>query len=172
MFFFGIGAGFMFAELYFINQYTFLFGNSIISFTVVLSGILLFSAAGGYLSQKMKPFHLKCSLACLSFLFIGLYISFEHLMEKVLGLPDAWLYITAFLILSPIGLLMGIPFSIGMRLLLNTPMEKAYAWAANGCASVLTSIAAAQVAISQGISSIILLAAASYFLSLLAGAGE
>jgi len=172
MFFFGIGAGFMFAELYFINQYTFLFGNSIISFTVVLSGILLFSAAGGYLSQKMKPFHLKCSLACLSFLFIGLYISFEHLMEKVLGLPDAWLYITAFLILSPIGLLMGIPFSIGMRLLLNTPMERAYAWAANGCASVLTSIAAAQVAISQGIPSIILLAAAAYFLSALAGTGE
>jgi hypothetical protein len=166
VFFLGIGAGFMFAELYFIKQYTFLFGNPVIAFTVVLSGILLFSGAGGYLSQKMNQIHLKWSLVCLACVFIGLYIGFDHLIDKLPGLSNVSLYITAFLILSPIGLLMGIPFSIGMRLLLNTPLERAYAWAANGCASVPASIAAAQVAISQGIPPLILTAAVAYFLSL------
>jgi hypothetical protein len=167
VFFLGIGAGFMFAEIYFIKQYTFLFGNPTIAFTLVLSGILLFSGAGGYLSQKMNQFHLHWSLICLACFFIGLYIGFEHLIGKLLELPDVIRYVMAFLILVPVGLLMGIPFSIGIRLLLNTPLDRAYAWAANGCASVLTSIAAAQIAISQGISTIIILAAGAYFLSLL-----
>jgi hypothetical protein len=167
VFFLGIGAGFMFAELFFIKQYTFLFGNPTIAFTVVLSGILLCSGAGGYLSQKMNQFHLKCSIACLACVFMGLYIVFECLAGKLLGLSLVSRYIAAFLILLPVGLLMGIPFSIGMRLMLNTPLDRAYAWAANGCASVLTSIAAAQVAISQGIPTLIVLAAAAYVLSLL-----
>jgi hypothetical protein len=166
VFFLGIGTGFMFAELYFIMQYTFLFGNPIIAFTVVLSGILLFSGAGGYLSQKLNLFHLKWSLIGLGGIFITLYISFDYLIGKLLGLSDISLYIMGFLILSPVGLMMGIPFSIGIRLLLNTPLERAYAWAANGCASVLTSIAAAQIAISRGIPTIIILATAAYFLSL------
>jgi hypothetical protein len=106
----------MFSELYFINQYTFLFGNPTIAFTIVLSGILLFSGAGGYLSQKMNPFHLKWSLVCLVCVFTGLYIGFDHLIGKLLGLSDVQRYIMAFLILLPAGLLMGIPFSIGMRL--------------------------------------------------------
>lgn len=167
VFFLGIGAGFMFSELYFINQFTFLFGNPTIAFTIVLSGILLFSGAGGYLSQKMNPFHLKWSIACLVCIFTGLYIGFDYLIGKLLGLSDVIRYIMAFLIMLPAGLLMGIPFSIGMRLMLNTPLDRAYAWAANGCASVLTSIAAAQVAISHGIPAIIILAAGAYFLSLL-----
>jgi hypothetical protein len=165
LFFLGIGAGFMFAELYFIYQYTFLFGNPIISFTVVLSGILLFSGIGGYLSQKMNQFHLKWCLVGLASIFVLFYIGFDYLIGMLLGLSDISRYFIAFLILLPVGFLMGIPFSIGMRLLLNTSLERTYAWAANGCASVLTSIAAAQVAISQGIPLMIILAAAAYLLS-------
>ena len=166
VFFLGIGSGFMFTELYLINQYTFLFGNPIISFTVVLSGIMLFSGAGGYLSQKMNRSQLKWSLITLSCLLMAIYSGFDLLIGKIYGFSNVGLYITAFLILAPIGLLMGLPFSVGMRLLLNTPMDRAYAWATNGCASVLTSIAATQVAISRGIPPIIMLAAASYFLAL------
>ena len=166
VFFLAIGSGFMFVELYFIHQYTFLFGNPIISFTVVLSGILLFSGLGGFLSQKMNQSHLKWSLIGLSCILMSIYFGFDHLTIKMLGFSNTFLYISAFFILSPIGLLMGLPFSTGMRLLLKTPMDRAYAWAANGCASVLTSIVAAQVAISRGIATIILLAATAYFLSL------
>jgi hypothetical protein len=171
VFFLGIGAGFMFTELYFINQYIFLFGSPTISFTVVLSAIMIFSGIGGFFSQKLNQSHLKWVIVCLVCLFIGFYAGFELLVEKLLGFSDVSRYILAFLILLPVGFLMGIPFSIGMRLLLKTPMERTYAWAANGCASVLTSIASAQIAISRGISTIIILAAIAYFLALL-GSGR
>jgi len=167
VFFLGIGAGFMFTELYFIKQYIFLFGSPTISFTVVLSAIMIFSGIGGFISQKLNQTHLKWALICLSCLFIGFYLGFSIILETLLGLSTVSRYVTAFLILLPVGLLMGIPFSIGMRLLLETPMDRAYAWATNGCASVLTSIASAQVAISQGIPLIIILAAVAYFLALL-----
>ncbi|MFO8085550.1 MAG: hypothetical protein R6U27_14675 [Desulfobacterales bacterium] len=166
-FFLGIGAGFMFTELYFIHQYIFLFGSPTISFTVVLSAIMIFSGIGGFFSQKLNQSHLKWVIVCLACLFIGFYAGFELLLDKLLGFSDVSRYIMAFLILLPVGFLMGIPFSIGMRLLLKTPMERTYAWAANGCASVLTSIASAQIAISRGISTIIILAALAYFLALL-----
>lgn len=55
------------------------------------------------------------------------------------------------LFLFPAGFLMGMPFPLAMRDLLDKPVQRAYAWSLNGCASVLSAIAAAQVAISLGI---------------------
>ena len=38
----------MFVELYFIKQFVLLYGDPVVSFTVVLSGILVFSGVGGF----------------------------------------------------------------------------------------------------------------------------
>jgi hypothetical protein len=54
-----------------------------------------------------------------------------------------------------------------MRHLLKTPSARAYAWTANGCASVLASIAAAQLALSQGIAAIVIGASAAYGVALI-----
>jgi hypothetical protein len=47
IFFFGIGTGYMLVELFFIKRFILLFGDPVISFTVVLCGILFFSSIGG-----------------------------------------------------------------------------------------------------------------------------
>jgi hypothetical protein len=54
IYFLGVGAGFMFGELFFIKQYILIFSDPIISFTVVLSAILVFSSLGGLWSQRIK----------------------------------------------------------------------------------------------------------------------
>ncbi len=54
-----------------------------------------------------------------------------------------------------------------MRLLLPTPHARACAWTANGCASVLASIAAAQLALSSGIAAIVIGAAGAYGVALI-----
>ena len=38
----------MFVELYFIKQFVLLYGDPVVSFTVVLSGMLVFSGVGGF----------------------------------------------------------------------------------------------------------------------------
>ena len=57
---------------------------------------------------------------------------------------------------------MGIPFTIGMRDLAPDHLQRAYAWAINGCASVLLSIVSAQLALSLGFRSILIGAAIAY----------
>ena len=88
-------------------------------------------------------------------------------MDLVLGFPGIARYIFAFLILFPIGFLMGFPFPMGMRYLLENPVQRAYAWALNGCSSVLTSIISAQIALSLGITHIMAFAAIAYLFAFL-----
>jgi hypothetical protein len=52
-----------------------------------------------------------------------------------------------------------------MRQILNNPIQRAYAWSANGCASVLSSVIAAQVAVSFGIPLIAAAAVLTYLLA-------
>jgi hypothetical protein len=67
------------------------------------------------------------------------------------------------------GFAMGMLFPLGMRFMAPRPADKAYAWAVNGCASVLAAIASAQLAISIGVHAIA--AAAILFYLAAASAG-
>ncbi len=77
-------------------------------------------------------------------------------------MPRLQRYALALAWLAVPGILAGIPFPLAMRHCLRTPVDRAYAWTANGCTSVLASIAAAQIAISQGITAVMTTAAVFY----------
>ncbi|UCH23264.1 MAG: hypothetical protein JSU83_08690 [Deltaproteobacteria bacterium] len=164
-YFLSIGAGFMLVELYFIKQFILLFGDPVISFTVVLTGILVYSGIGGIWSQRISPKGIKKVLICLTILLIIIFFSFEKVTYKILGLPNSLRYICAFLTLFPCGILIGLPFPLGMRYLVKSPVKRTHAWTANGCTSVLSSILAVQIALSFGISYIIAGAASAYFIA-------
>ncbi len=166
LYFLGIGAGYMFIEIYFIKSNILLLGDPIISFTVVLSGVLVFSGVGGYLSQYLDLSHLGYALGLLCGMLVVILIGYPVLVDAVLGMPPFFRYAVAYIVLLPVGVLMGLPFALGMRFLLVSPVQRAYAWAANGCASVLTSIAAAQVALGIGIPAVMICALAGYLLAL------
>jgi hypothetical protein len=161
-YFLGVGAGFMFIELFFIKKYVLLFGNPVISFSVVVCGILIFSSFGGAWAQtKDKPV-LKKALPILIAILLLAFLLLDPLMGYLLGLEPIWQYVWALLVLLPIGFLMGLPFTIGMRDLLSSTTQRAYAWSANGCASVITAIVSAQIALIFGIFSILGCAIAAY----------
>ncbi|MGD2270177.1 MAG: hypothetical protein PVI06_07245 [Desulfobacterales bacterium] len=161
-YFLSVGAGFMFVELYFIKQFILVFGDPIISFTVVLTGILVFSGLGGFLSQRLSQKDIAKALLGLMVLLMAMPFILEALTYKILRLPNPLQYIAAFMILFPCGLMIGLPFPLGMRYLVKSPVKRAHAWTANGCTSVLSSIMAAQIALSFGIPYIIAGAAGAY----------
>jgi len=171
MFFVGVGAGFMFIELYFIKLYTALTGDPVVSFTLVLSGLLIFSSAGGFWSQRLK----KRSLRPILFLMAGVLavsvLSNPFIIKHLFGFTGTIRFVSAFLLLLPIGFLMGIPFPLGMRYLFDSPPQRAFGWAINGCASVLASIVAAQIALSFGINQILFCGLASYATALVCVGG-
>ena len=167
LYFLAVGAGFMFVELFFIKKYIFIFGDPVISFTVVLTGILVFSGFGGYCSQRIGPGGLRYVLIALIAVLIFIFLGLDPMIHQILGLSKILQYTLAILLLILPCFLVGLPFPLGMRYLLNRPAQRAYAWTANGCASVLTSILSAQIALSLGIPIIILCAAAAYLVAFL-----
>jgi hypothetical protein len=162
LYFFGVGAGFMFIELFFIKKYVLLFGNPVISFSVVVCGILIFSSFGGAWAQTKDKSVLKKALPILIAVLLLAFIGLDPLIGYLLELETIWQYVCALLVLFPIGFLMGLPFTIGMRDLLSSATQRAYAWSANGCASVITAIVSAQIALIFGIFSILGCAIAAY----------
>jgi len=167
VYFLALGIGFMFVELYFIKQLVLLFGDPVVSVTVVLTGMLVFSGVGGFLSQQLTDRALVVGLILLITLLVPAGPATAWLTQAILSYPTPMHFAIGLAWLAVPGVLTGLPFPLAMRHLLKTPSSRAYAWTANGCASVLASIAAAQLALSRGIAAIMIGAVAAYGVSLI-----
>jgi len=165
-YFFAVGAGFMLVEIFFIKRFIILVGDPVISFTLVLAGFLFFSGLGAIWGNKYELRSLRRLLALLIVVLILETILFELLLPSILRTATVWQYVVMLLFLLPAGFLMGLPFPLGMRYLLDTPVQRAYAWSVNGCASVLSAIAAAQIAISWGIPQVAAAGVIAYMVAL------
>ena len=164
-YFLGVGAGFMFFELYLIKGFILLVGDPVISFTMVIAAILIFSGLGGLWVQN-KPWRcIRPVLLTLIGMLILTAVCLELLAVHLLRISPVLRNFTALLLMLPAGFLMGMPFPLGMRYLLNSPVQRAYAWSVNGCASVLSAIVAAQIGISFGIPIIAVCAVLAYILT-------
>ncbi|MCP4691304.1 MAG: hypothetical protein GY859_24875, partial [Desulfobacterales bacterium] len=168
LYFAGVGAGFMFVEIYFIDALILLFGDPLISVTAALVGILIFSGAGGRWSRNMEFPALKTAMVILLALLALLFLTLHRTLPHLLALPLAPRWIIDFLLLAPPGFLLGLPFPMGMRHLPMRPAQRAFAWTTNGCASVLASIGSAQIAISLGLPALMAFAVVAYAVALAA----
>jgi MFS family permease len=168
VYFLGLGTGFMFVELYFIKSFILLVGDPVISFTMVVAGILLFTSLGGLWVQNKSGQDIRSAMAALIGILILTVVGYELLAAHILKVSATLRYFIAILFLLPVGFLMGLPFPLGMRHILNSPVQRAYAWSVNGCASVLSSVVAAQLAVSFGIPLIAAGAVLAYILALVA----
>jgi hypothetical protein len=150
-YFLGIGAGFMFVELYLIKSFILMVGDPVISFSLVVSAILIFSSLGGLWAHARSTRNIRLVLMSLIGALILTTAGVELLADYMLKTSRVARYLTAVLLMFPTGFMMGLPFPLGMRHMLESPVQRAYAWSVNGCASVLSAIVAAQAAISFGI---------------------
>jgi hypothetical protein len=161
----------MLVELYFIKCFILILGDPVVSFTLVVTTILVFTSLGGLWAQKKIRLGIRCATAVLIGVLILTAAGYEVLAAEILKASATLRYLIIILFLFPVAFLMGLPFPLGMRYLLNTPVQRAYAWSVNGCASVMSSIMAAQIAVSFGIPFIAAGAVFSYLLAL-AAAGK
>lgn len=172
IYFLGIGAGFMFTEMFFIKSYTLLFADPVISFSVVLASVLIFSSGGGIYSQKIGEKSVQKALLFLIGLLLVTFFCLSPILHEILALPSGIRTVIGILLLFPAGFLAGIPFPVGMRHLLKDQAQRGFAWTVNGCASVLAAIASAEIALSMGIYAILAAAIAFYMLALIFAPGR
>jgi hypothetical protein len=162
VYFLFLGGGFMFFEIAYLEKYTFLLGDPVISFSFVLACILLFSGLAGYASDRLPLKALKFLLAGLVVLAAVSHWVVPTVVQALLSRSLPVRGIVSILLLIPPSVLMGFPFPMAIRFLIESPGGRAYAWAANGSTSVLTSILAIQIALVMGISRLFLFAGICY----------
>jgi hypothetical protein len=82
------------------------------------------------------------------------------------GFPGPLRILLSLLLIMPVAFSMGMPFPLALqRVSAQAPALVPWAWAINGCASTISAVAAVLLAIHFGISNLILLALALYFIA-------
>ena len=91
------------------------------------------------------------------------------LFRTLLGLELTYRVLLSILLLAPLGLLMGMPFPLGIRLVdqVNSALVP-WAWGVNGFSSVVGSILAVMIAQSYGFALVMGLAVVVYLVGLAA----
>jgi hypothetical protein len=155
-----LGLGFMFIEIPLIQKMILPLENPYYAVAGVLASVLISSGLGSLLSQRIMARHIVLALALLVIPY-GLLIN--TVAQSLLPFPMPLRFVLVFLLIMPVGVLMGMPFPLGMRLLgEKAPGLIPWAWAVNGCFSVLAPLLATMLAMSSGFRGVFLLGAAMY----------
>lgn len=157
VYFFAIGAGFMFVEISQIERLTIFLGHPIYGLSVVLFALLISTGLGSFLSQswtagtQSKKNSLLAPLAILVVL-----LAYAAVVGSVLEMANTQPIVvriaTACGLLLPVGLALGSAFPLGIRAAMRiNPALAPWLWGINGAASVWTSVFAIIVAMFAGI---------------------
>jgi hypothetical protein len=167
-----LGLAFLFIEIAFIQKFLLFLHHPLYAIAVVLSSFLVFSGLGSAWLGRVAPGGNRGRLlawAVAGIVVLGaLYLlSLDTLLQQLAALPDvARILITAALI-APLAFCMGMPFPLGLaRLADYAPDLIPWAWAINGCASVISAVLATLLAIHLGFATVIAIALALYALAL------
>ncbi|HXV28046.1 MAG TPA: SAM-dependent methyltransferase, partial [bacterium] len=169
-YFSGIGFGYMFLEIAFIQKFMLFLAYPIYAVAVVLTSFLIFSGAGSYFAdcykgrKRVLVIRAVCFLAVLSAVYLAVL---PKVFEFWIGWPRELKTVASIFLLAPLAFWMGVPFPCGMQTLSDRSQACVpWAWAINGCASVLGAILAALVAVHAGFGTVVFLAAGMYALAL------
>ena len=162
-----VGLGFILLELMLIQRLTVALGDPVVSFKVVLGALLVWSAAGGLLSERIAPPRTWLAVAAVAGVVLAYAAAGPWFRDLLLALPRVPRVASIAVLLAPLGVALGMAFPLGLRLLAPAASGRALAWAANGCASVVGAVASTLLAVAHGITALGLVAAASYALAAL-----
>jgi hypothetical protein len=169
LYFSGIGLGYMFVEMVFIQRFILYFGNPVYAASAVITALLIFSGLGSYHSNYFTSSRKRLVLV---FVFIvSMLFAYSFLLTTVLHFTvHTALFLkmlVVLLILAPLAFCMGIPFPAGLSRVSMIDTELIpWAWGINGCVSVISTALATIVAVELGFLWVMLFAALAYSLPL------
>ncbi|MCZ6829293.1 MAG: hypothetical protein O7F73_06850, partial [Gammaproteobacteria bacterium] len=162
-YFAAIGLAYLTAEIAAIQQLGLLLGHPVYAVAMVLTVFLILSGAGSIWSDRREPATGRPTLFLLALTFAVYAVLLLAIVHAFQGAPLFARGAVAALALAPPAFLMGMPFPLGLRQLTGeNRVHVAWAWAANGFASVVTAPLAALVALGAGSQVLFLVAAAAY----------
>ena len=161
-----LGLGFLFVEIPLMQRFILFLGHPVYALTFVLAVLLIGAGSGSFCADSLagrhrRPWPIFAAIACMSAIYaVALPAVFEATLS--LGLPVK--IGIGFALIFPLGFLLGIPFPAAISRLSRDGSRSriGWAWAANGCASVIGPILAVLLAIDFGFTTVMLAAAVGY----------
>jgi SAM-dependent methyltransferase len=172
IYFLCLGLAFLFVEIACMQRYGLFIGHPLFAAVAVLVGFLVFAGAGSLVAARLRhrPRAVNWAVAGIVLLLVVQAVALPPppgVVEATAGRIAATLALIA-----PLAFLMGMPFPLGLsRLASEAPAAIPWAWGINGCASVLSALLAAMLAVHLGFSAVLVLAAALYAAAVLAWSG-
>jgi len=151
-----LGLGYILVEIGFMQKFVLFLGHPIYALAVVLATLLAASGTGSALSGwgaarfGARGFVLRV-VGVLAVLLLLYALALTPLFHALLGLPLGVRAAVAVLLIAPPGILMGTLLPTGVRAATAAgPDLVAWAWSANGAASVVGSVAAVSLSMNFG----------------------
>ncbi len=172
-YFTAIGLAFLFIEIALMQRFATFLGHPLYAIAVVLAALLIFAGLGAGAidwlarrSGRIPPIWIVITL------IVGIGTVELALLPPLLEATQAWptggRIVLVLVVLAPLGMLLGMPFPMGLKALGATaPDDVPWAWAINGCASVISAVLAALIAVHIGFTLVMVCALALYLLAAL-----
>ncbi|MEK6814926.1 MAG: hypothetical protein AABY65_09340 [Nitrospirota bacterium] len=166
-YFLAIGFGFILLEIALIQQAIRFLDHPTPAVAVVLASLLVSAGLGSRVSESIdRPRSLIPVLLLAAILSAASNWVLPPVFEAFSGSNTAVRYAVLTAVLSPLGFVLGFPFPTAIRTLAGPRNLVPWAWAVNGCASVVGGILAVVLALEIGFSGVRFLAGAFYVLAM------
>lgn len=166
VYFAALGLGFMFVEIALLQKFTVFVGGPVYSMAITLASILVCSGIGAFLARGLaaRPGRgLAVVLVAIVAAILLESVFLNRFLPTLLGLSLHTRWLVTGLACLPVGLLLGMPFPTGLRILERlAPEARAWAWGVNAFATVLGSMLAVMLSIECGFTAALYTACAIY----------
>lgn len=166
-----LGLGYIMVEVGLIAHFILALGNATISASVLITGMLIFSGLGSFVSERVLP--VARTAMPVIFLIIGVsLIGYGYFIDRALDAIGTMPYLArllwCFVLIAPPAFLMGFPMPVAMTTLGRLGKEHMFlwAWGINGCFSVIGAALVPVLATSFGLHSVLAVSGFAYLLAL------
>jgi hypothetical protein len=166
-----LGAGYIMVEVGLISYFMLALSNAIVSASVLITGMLVFSGLGALASEKFLDRARKVMpqiFIAIGVLLIGYGLLLDRVLDLIGTLPYLLRLLCCFALIFPPAFLMGFPMPTAMTSLARLGKDHMFlwAWGINGCFSVIGAAMVPIVATSFGLSAVLMIAGAAYLIAL------
>lgn len=169
LYFAALGLGFIMIEIALLQRFTLFLGQPAYTLAAILASLLIFTGVGSALAGRVGNSPRRALLVLVPAVAVGLGVTAVVtglVFDAALGWPFAGRVALAVVLLAPLGLLLGMPFPIGLRLISGEASALVpWAWGVNGFFTVIGSVLSMILGMALGFRAVLVLAAACYLVA-------
>ena len=165
LFFCCLGFGFMFVEIPLLQRLALYLGHPSYATTIVLGSLLVGAGMGAALAPRIDEARRTAVAAAVPFVVGAVAFFLLWLIARTIAQPFAVRAAISITALTVAGIMMGLPFPLGMSQF--DDRDRSWYWAINGATSVLASVVALVIALVAGFTAVLWCAVAIYVVAAL-----